>query len=78
MRAVEGSPGCRPGCQRARAAPEAEVAGAIVGEWFGDTVGLGVMLLQALYFEQITRVWVLIIACGLLADELVERLVCVQ
>ena len=42
------------------------LAGAIVGEWFGDTVGLGVMLLQALYFEQITRVWVLILACGLM------------
>ena len=42
------------------------LAGAIVGEWFGDTVGLGVMLLQALYFEQVTRVWVLILASGLL------------
>jgi NitT/TauT family transport system permease protein len=42
------------------------LAGAIVGEWFGDTVGLGVMLLQALYFEQIPRVWVLIVACGFL------------
>jgi NitT/TauT family transport system permease protein len=42
------------------------LAGAVVGEWFGDTVGLGVMLLQALYFEQIARVWVLIIACGVL------------
>jgi NitT/TauT family transport system permease protein len=40
--------------------------GAIVGEWFGDTVGLGVMLLQALYFEQIERIWVLIVTCGLL------------
>ncbi len=42
------------------------LAGAIVGEWFGDTVGLGVMLLQALYFEQVTRVWVLILASGLM------------
>ena len=42
------------------------LAGAVVGEWFGDTVGLGVMLLQALYFELIPRVWVLIIACGAL------------
>ncbi|MBP0615087.1 ABC transporter permease [Jiella mangrovi] len=55
------------------------LAGAIVGEWFGDTVGLGVLLLQALYFEQVTRVWVLIIACGLLgallygALSLIER-----
>lgn len=42
------------------------LVGAIVGEWFGDNVGLGVMLLQALYFEQVERVWVLITACGLL------------
>jgi NitT/TauT family transport system permease protein len=40
------------------------LAGAIVGEWFGDTVGLGVMLLQALYFEQVPRLWVLILTCG--------------
>jgi NitT/TauT family transport system permease protein len=40
------------------------LAGAIVGEWFGDTVGLGVMLLQALYFEQVPRLWVLILVCG--------------
>lgn len=42
------------------------LSGAIVGEWFGDTVGLGVMLLQALYVEQVVRVWVLIITSGLL------------
>jgi NitT/TauT family transport system permease protein len=42
------------------------LVGAIVGEWFGDSVGLGVMLLQALYFEQVERVWVLIVICGLL------------
>lgn len=46
------------------------LAGAIVGEWFGDTVGLGVMLLQALYFEQVPRVWVLIVACGALGTVL--------
>lgn len=37
-----------------------------MGEWFGDNVGLGVMLLQALYFEQAERVWALIVICGLL------------
>ena len=42
------------------------LAGAIVGEWFGDTVGLGVMLLQALYFEQVPRVWLLIIVTGIM------------
>ncbi len=41
------------------------LAGAIVGEWFGDTVGLGVLLLQALYSEDIPRIWVLIVACGI-------------
>jgi NitT/TauT family transport system permease protein len=46
------------------------LAGAIVGEWFGDTVGLGVMLLQSLYFEQVPRMWVLIIASGLLGTAL--------
>jgi NitT/TauT family transport system permease protein len=40
------------------------LAGAIVGEWFGDTVGIGVMLLQALYFEQILRIWLLIVVSG--------------
>lgn len=44
------------------------LVGAIVGEWFGDTVGLGVMLLQALYFEDTLRVWVLIIVTGLLGS----------
>ena len=46
------------------------LAGAIVGEWFGDTVGIGVMLLQSLYFEQVPRMWVLIIASGLLGTAL--------
>ncbi|WP_375456903.1 ABC transporter permease [uncultured Methylobacterium sp.] len=46
------------------------LAGAIVGEWFGDTVGLGVMLLQALYFEQVPRMWVLVIVTGVLGSVL--------
>ncbi len=46
------------------------LTGAIVGEWFGDTVGLGVMLLQALYFEQIPRMWLLIVVCGALGAAL--------
>ncbi|SHF96501.1 NitT/TauT family transport system permease protein [Kaistia soli DSM 19436] len=54
------------------------LAGAIVGEWFGDTVGLGVMLLQALYFEQIPRVWVLIIACGAMGTLLYGALVLLE
>jgi len=40
--------------------------GAIAGEWFGDTVGLGVLLLQAMYNEQIVALWGAILASGLL------------
>jgi NitT/TauT family transport system permease protein len=46
------------------------LAGAIVGEWFGDTVGLGVMLLQALFFEQVVRIWMLILVSGFLGASL--------
>ena len=38
--------------------------GAIVGEWFGDTVGLGILLLQAMYNENVPRLWALIVVCG--------------
>ena len=44
--------------------------GAIVGEWFGDTVGLGVMLIQAMYTEAVPRLWAIILACGLLGSAL--------
>ena len=54
------------------------LAGAIVGEWFGDTVGLGVMLLQALYFEQVPRIWALIVVCGLLGALLYSALATVE
>jgi NitT/TauT family transport system permease protein len=54
------------------------LAGAIVGEWFGDTVGLGVMLLQALYFEQVTRVWVSVVACGALGTLLYGGLALIE
>jgi len=36
--------------------------GAIVGEWFGDTTGLGVLLLQAMYNENVVGIWVTIVA----------------
>lgn len=52
--------------------------GAIVGEWFGDNLGLGVMLLQALYFEQVERVWVLIIICGMLGTLLYGALAWIE
>jgi NitT/TauT family transport system permease protein len=54
------------------------LAGAIVGEWFGDTVGLGVMLLQALYFEQVPRIWVLVVACGFLGTLLYGALALIE
>ncbi|MET4806099.1 ABC transporter permease [Limibacillus sp. MBR-115] len=44
--------------------------GAIVGEWFGDTVGLGVMLVQAMYAENMVRLWSIIVSCGLLGTGL--------
>ena len=53
--------------------------GAIVGEWFGDTVGLGIMLLQAMYNENLPRMWSLIVICGAIgillyaAFEAIER-----
>lgn len=40
--------------------------GAIAGEWFGDTVGLGVLLLQAMYNEQFIALWAAILMAGLL------------
>lgn len=40
--------------------------GAIVGEWFGDTVGLGILLLQAMYNEALPRMWGIIVICGVL------------
>jgi NitT/TauT family transport system permease protein len=44
--------------------------GAIVGEWFGDTVGLGVMLIQAMYTEAVPRLWLIILTCGVLGSAL--------
>jgi NitT/TauT family transport system permease protein len=40
--------------------------GAIAGEWFGDTVGLGVLLLQAMYNENVVSLWATILMSGLL------------
>lgn len=53
--------------------------GAIVGEWFGDTVGLGILLLQAMYNENLPRMWSVIVICGVIgialyaAIEAIER-----
>lgn len=38
--------------------------GAIAGEWFGDSVGVGVLLLHAMYNEQIPALWAAIFLAG--------------
>ena len=53
--------------------------GSIVGEWFGETVGLGVMLMEAMNGDLAVRLWVVMVACGVMgmllygALSLVER-----
>lgn len=40
--------------------------GSIVGEWFGETVGLGVMLMEAMNADMVVRLWVVMVACGVM------------
>jgi len=53
--------------------------GSVVGEWFGETVGLGVMLMEAMNGDLVVRLWVVMVACGVMgmllygALSLVER-----
>jgi NitT/TauT family transport system permease protein len=53
--------------------------GSIVGEWFGETVGLGVMLMEAMNGDLVVRLWVVMVACGVMgmllygALSLIER-----
>lgn len=42
------------------------LVGAIVGEWFGDTTGLGVLLLQAMFNENAVGLWAALLCCALL------------
>lgn len=42
------------------------LVGAIVGEWFGDTTGIGVLLLQAMYNENVVAVWAAILCAAVL------------
>ncbi len=42
------------------------LVGAIVGEWFGDTTGLGVLLLQAMYAEDVVGLWAAILCAAVL------------
>ncbi len=62
-----------------RLAASLSLVGAIVGEWFGDTTGLGVLLLQAMFNENAVGLWAALLMCALLgtlfyaAVALVER-----
>lgn len=49
-----------------RLASSLSLVGAIVGEWFGDTTGLGVLLLQAMYTENVTAIWAALLASAVL------------
>jgi NitT/TauT family transport system permease protein len=61
-----------------RLAISLSLVGAIVGEWFGATSGLGVMLIQAMYNEQITRLWLIILTCGVLGSALYSTVAYVE
>ena len=49
-----------------RLASSLSLVGAIVGEWFGDTTGIGVLLLQALFTENVVALWGALLAAALL------------
>jgi NitT/TauT family transport system permease protein len=49
-----------------RLASSLSLVGAIVGEWFGDTTGLGVLLLQAMFTENVVAIWGALLAAALL------------
>jgi NitT/TauT family transport system permease protein len=49
-----------------RLAASLSLVGAIVGEWFGDTTGLGVLLLQAMYTENVVAIWAALLVSAFL------------
>ena len=49
-----------------RLASSLSLVGAIVGEWFGDTTGIGVLLLQAMFTENMVAIWGALLAAALL------------
>jgi NitT/TauT family transport system permease protein len=51
-----------------RLASSLSLVGAIVGEWFGDTTGLGVLLLQAMFTENVVAIWGALLASALLGS----------
>lgn len=54
------------------------LVGAIVGEWFGDTSGLGVMLVQAMYSEDLPRLWAVIVTSGIIGAGLYGAVLAVR
>lgn len=53
-----------------RVAASLSLIGAIVGEWFGDTTGLGVLLLQHMYNENFEGLWAALIGAAILGTSL--------
>jgi NitT/TauT family transport system permease protein len=53
-----------------RLAVSTSLIGAIVGEWFGDTKGLGILLLHSMYTEDMPRLWATILLCAALGTGL--------
>jgi NitT/TauT family transport system permease protein len=49
-----------------RLAASLSLVGAIVGEWFGDTDGLGVLLLQGMYNENVVAIWAALLVSAVL------------
>jgi NitT/TauT family transport system permease protein len=47
-----------------RVATTTALIGAIVGEWFGDSRGIGTLILQSLYAEDTVRLWCGIVVCA--------------
>ena len=54
------------------------LVGAIVGEWFGATRGLGILLVQAMYAENLAAIWSVIVACGAIGVSLYGILASIQ
>jgi NitT/TauT family transport system permease protein len=54
------------------------LVGAIVGEWFGDVTGLGVMLVHAMFNEHMARLWAVILVCGLLGGALYSAITAIE
>ncbi len=53
-----------------RLAVSLSLIGAIVGEWFGDTTGLGVLLLQHMFNENYEGLWAALIGSAILGNGL--------